>query len=168
MASSPSYQLRHSIMHLNKVLGTLSTLTEKQFHGEAINETALELAERRLPDLQAFILKIASVAGLRLNDEFGHFGKGLQEAFHGVVPEPFNGEWLETRLIRFEEAMATFTKIHGAVIAQPRIPAAMRKDIRTALGLLQGVALDLAHYLQVDLDRNYRDRLLAVEHRKLA
>lgn len=165
MASSPSYQLRHSLMHVNKVLGTLSALTEKRFHQESINEIALELAERRLPDLQAFVLKMATLAQIDLDELFNALpsvGKVPRETSVAEI------DWLEQQLAHFELATAVLTRHRAMLIGRTDIPFEVLKDCPAALTMLQQIALSLADYFHVDLVRSYRDRLLNVEHQRLA
>jgi hypothetical protein len=170
-AATPAYAIRHSIMHLQKVVASLATVAEKRFHGESINEAELDLTERRLPDLQAFVLKLANLLDLELQVLFKQLGPSLQGAeavASGQMADVSNAtEWLEAELAKLEQAVAEIASCRLQLMkGEPNDWT--RKTIRDALIPAEKVALQLAAFYERDLEASYRERLLAVEHRKLA
>lgn len=152
-------------MHLNKVVGTLSAFVEKSFHREAINDITLELTERRLPDLQAFILKIGNLVKADLARELAKFGTTPNKA---PQQAPADLDWLERQLVDFQATVSRIAQHHSRLLRTESIPRDVQAAVRKELPNLQQVAFALANYLTVDLGRTYRERLLRVEQRKLA
>jgi len=161
MRAGENYQMRHSFMHLDKILGAFAAIVEKAFHGENLDSERAKFIHERLPDLVVFVAKLHNLVGgawpARPRPD-------SRATFRGT--ETPNLEWLELQLEAFERNLAQLNSQRRVLMRDGPIGSETRRHVVTALAPLAQVAASLAAFYGKDLLELYRARMVDVEQRK--
>lgn len=154
MAASPAYQVRHCLMHLDKILGAFASLVEKDFHGEDVAAEESRFVTERLPDLVVFAAKLTLLSEAQ-------WPTPAQSS-----PTKPGVDRLEDLLCSFEAAVFKLGAVRRPLMESP-LSRKIQDQIAEGVQNLLEVTGAIAEYYAIELKGSYADRLREVEARKL-